>query len=64
VFETGPTEMKTTITPTLEHWKADADLAGMRDEKELTKLSEEERVAFKQLWNDVDQLLTKATLNK
>jgi hypothetical protein len=41
--------MKATITPTLEHWKADADLAGMRDEKELTKLPEEERVAFKQL---------------
>jgi hypothetical protein len=56
--------MKTTITPTLEYWKTDADLAGMRDEKELTKLPEEELVAFKQLWNDVDQLLTKATFSK
>ena len=64
VVETGPTEMKATIAPTLEHWKTAADLAGMRDEKELTKLPEEKRVAFKQLWNDVDQLLTKATFSK
>ena len=64
VVETGPTEMKATIKPTLEQWKADADLAAIRDEKELTKLSEKERVAFKQLWNDVDQLLTKVTVRK
>ena len=55
---------KAKIAPTLQHWKADADLAGIRDEKELAKLPGEERAAFKQLWNDVDQLLTKAAGSK
>ena len=64
VLEGGPAEVKATIAPTLEHWTADADLAGIRDEKELAKLSEKERADFKQLWKDVDQLLTKAAGSK
>jgi len=52
------------IAPTLQHWKADTDLAGIRDEKELAKLPEEERAAFKKLWIGVDQLLTKAAGSK
>ena len=59
-FDTGPAEMKPKIAPTLRHWKADADLAGIRDEQELAELSEKERADFKQLWKDVDQLLTRA----
>ena len=49
---------------TLQHWKEDADLAGIRDEKELAKLPEEERTLFKRLWNDVDQLLSRANGSK
>jgi tetratricopeptide (TPR) repeat protein len=56
----GPAEMKAKIAPTLQHWKTDTDLAGIRDEKELAKLPEAERAALKQLWTDVDRLLTKA----
>ena len=56
--------MKAKVAPTLQHWKADADLAGIRDEKELAKLPEEERTAFKSLWNDVDQLLIKTAARK
>ena len=52
------------IAPTLKHWKADADLAGVRDEKELAKLPEEERAGFQQLWKDVDKLLAKAPVSK
>jgi hypothetical protein len=52
--------MKAKVAPTLQHWKEDTDLAGIRDEKELAKLPEDERAAFKRLWNDVDQLLTRA----
>jgi gas vesicle protein len=60
VLDTGATEMKSIIRQTLKHWKTDKNLAGIRDEKELAKLSEDERAAFKRLWNDVDQLLAKA----
>ena len=60
VLETGPAEMKAKVAPTLQHWKEDTDLAGIRDEKELAKLPEDERTALKQLWNDVDQLLIRA----
>lgn len=52
---------KETVAKTLAHWKADGDLASIRDEKELAKLSEEERAAFKQLWADVDALLAKVS---
>ena len=49
---------------TLHRWKADTDLAGIRDEKELAKLPEVERATFKQLWHDVDQILAKASRGK
>ena len=51
---------KELVAKTLAHWKADADLAGIRDEAELAKLSKEERTEFMQLWNDVNRLLPKA----
>ena len=57
VLDTGPADLKAKIAPTLQHWKEDTDLVGIRDEKELAKLPEEERAALKALWNDVDQLL-------
>ncbi len=60
LLDSGAADMKATVTTTLQHWKEDADLAGIRDEKELAKLPEAERTAFKRLWNDVDQLLTRA----
>ena len=55
IIEPGNKEL---VAKTLQHWKEDADLASIRDEKELAKLTEEERAAVKQLWNDVDGLLT------
>ena len=57
-------DLKAIVAPTLQHWKADTDLAGIRDEKELAKLPEEERADFQQLWKDVDQLLTRAAGSK
>ena len=57
VLETGTAEMKAKVAPVLQHWKEDTDLIGIRDEKELAKLPDEERTALKTLWNDVDQLL-------
>ena len=48
------------VAQTLVHWQNDVDLAGIRDEKELTRLPESERSSFKQLWSDVDSLLREA----
>ena len=64
LLDAGPAEMKAKIAPTLQHWKTDTDLAGIRNDKELEKLREEERVALTQLWNDVDQLLSRAAGSK
>ena len=50
---------KGSVAKVLAHWKRDPDLAGIRDPKELAKLPEGERAALKQLWDDVDGLLTK-----
>src|SRR5262249_49103883 len=41
----------------LEQWKADSDLAGVRDADDLDKLPKEEQHAWRLLWNEVDTLL-------
>ena len=64
VMDAGPAELKAVLPQTLKHWKTDTDLAGIRDEKELAKLPEAERAAFRKLWKDVDQLLTRAAGSK
>ena len=64
VLDSGPAELKAKVAPTLQHWKEDTDLVGIRDEKELAKLPEEERTALKTLWHDVDQLLARAAARK
>ena len=43
----------------LIHWRADSDLAGVRDAGALAKLPESERVAWRSLWAEVDALLAK-----
>jgi serine/threonine protein kinase/tetratricopeptide (TPR) repeat protein len=48
---------KDLVASTLAHWKQDANLAGIRDERELAKWPEDERAAFKRFWSDVDALL-------
>ena len=55
----GPAQLRAQLTPTLTHWKSDADLAGIRDESELAKLSADERGTLKRLWAAVDELLAK-----
>ena len=56
----GASEAKSLATKTLEHWKADRDLAGVRDEKELAKLPEGERKEWQAFWSEVATLLAKA----
>ena len=59
VLESGPPQARPVVAPTLKHWKEDTDLAGIRDDAALAKLPQEERAACKQLWGDVDGLLSK-----
>jgi tetratricopeptide (TPR) repeat protein len=60
LVESGPPQAKAFIVQILNHWKNDADLVGIRDEKELAKLPDSERDAFTRLWAEVDALLAKA----
>ena len=46
---------------TLQHWKADTDLTGVRDREALDNLPEVERKAWQALWADVDSVLRNAT---
>jgi hypothetical protein len=60
VFETGPAPLKAAIAPTLRHWKADTDLAGLREADALAKLPEAERKDWQALWANDDALLARA----
>jgi hypothetical protein len=56
VLKDGPPEKCTAIIPLLRHWKADEDLACLRDALELAGLPEAERDACRKLWGEVDSL--------
>jgi serine/threonine-protein kinase len=52
------------IRQTLQGWLKDADLAGIRDDKELAKLPTDEREQCRKLWADVEALLEKVHVKK
>jgi len=60
VLENGSFQVRQAISQTLQHWKADPDLAGLRDATALAKLSEQEQKACRALWAEVDALLAKS----
>jgi tetratricopeptide (TPR) repeat protein len=49
-----------TIQFEMQHWQGDADLAGVRGEKELARLPAEERASWTKLWAEVAALRHKA----
>jgi hypothetical protein len=57
VLDSADPKARGAVAPTLQHWKEDADLAGVRDRDALAKLSADERRAWEALWKDVDALL-------
>jgi hypothetical protein len=61
LLEAANKDQRGAIAQTLQHWKDDADLAGIRDDGELTRLPESERDAYVKLWADVEALLKKAS---
>jgi serine/threonine-protein kinase len=52
------------LQSTLLHWKADADLAGIRDENRLKTLGDAEREACQSLWKNVNSLLSEISTNQ
>jgi serine/threonine-protein kinase len=59
VLETGPAQAKAVVL-TLQKWLFDRDLASVRDRDALAKLPEAERKDWRELWERVTALLTKA----
>jgi hypothetical protein len=51
--------MNELIQNRMVHWKGDSDLAPVRDGQALERLPETERAAWRALWRDVDELLTR-----
>ena len=60
LVESGPPEARPVVAPTLQHWKENGALAGVREAKALEALHEAEREPWRALWAGVDTLLVKA----
>jgi serine/threonine-protein kinase len=59
MLESKTPQARQLVSQTLQHWKADPDLAGIRDEPALAKLPADEPKACRALWAEVDALLKK-----
>jgi tetratricopeptide (TPR) repeat protein len=57
--ETGLPQAKAFVNQTLQHWKTDPDLAGIREATALAKLPAGEPNACRALWSEVDALLAR-----
>jgi serine/threonine-protein kinase len=60
ILKEGPPQARQSIPETLQRWKADPDLAGLRDPEALKRLPEAEQSTCRALWTEVDVLLAKA----
>ena len=58
-LENSPPQARQSIAKTLQHWKTDRDLAGIRDPAALAKLPADEQTTCRNLWSQVDALLAK-----
>ncbi len=50
LVQSGPAKGRPLIVQTLQHWKVDSDLAGVRDPDALARLAESERKDWQVLW--------------
>ena len=60
LLESGEPKARTDLLRALPHWKADVDLASIRDPEALAMLPEAERTEWQSLWAEVDALLKRA----
>jgi hypothetical protein len=56
--------VKQAVRQRLLHWRADTDLASVRDAAALDRLDADERQQWHRLWQDVDTLLRKVAATK
>jgi serine/threonine-protein kinase len=57
LIPTGPPVVKEVVNTRLRRWRAEPDLAGVRDEAALNALPEAERRAWRAFWAEVDALI-------
>jgi tetratricopeptide (TPR) repeat protein len=60
VLDSADANSRQLVIQTLEHWRVDSDLDGIRGADALAKLPDAERGAWRSLWADVDSLLARA----
>ena len=60
LLESAPPQARQAIVQTLDHWKKDSDLAGVREAEALAQLPPDEQKAWRTLWADLDSLLKRA----
>lgn len=60
----GSAQDQPQIQQTLQHWKGDPDLTGVRDPAALAQLPEPERTNWRDLWAEVNTLLKEAVANR
>ena len=53
--ESGSAQARQAIAQTLQHWKADPDLVGLREPDALAKLTADEQKACRALWAQVER---------
>ena len=63
MLDSGPPQARHAVIQTLQHWKADTDLAGIRDPATLAKLPTDEQATCLALWAEVDALVKKAQVS-
>jgi hypothetical protein len=57
LVHSGPPQARDVVVRILRYWKADPDLATIRDEDALGRLPDTERRAWRDLWAAVDTLI-------
>jgi hypothetical protein len=59
ILESGPPQARLSISKTLQHWKADSDLASLCEPAARAKLPADEQNTSRALWAEVEALLPK-----
>jgi len=60
LMNSAPPQARQSISRTLDHWKADTDLTGLRDPAPMATVTADEQKACRAVWAEVDALLAKA----
>ena len=60
ILESGRSGPGAALRQSLAHWLSDGDLADLRDEPAITRLSEREREECRAFWKEVETLLRRA----